>query len=62
MVVETTNIFKEGKFTQTLKAQKDVLSQNPISTAKEGQKSTAGNAPADPVQNFEQASGYAFGA
>jgi hypothetical protein len=38
-VYEMVNSFKEGKFTQVLKATKDTLSQNPISST--NQKSTA---------------------
>jgi hypothetical protein len=58
MVTDVTNMFRDGKFTQTLKARKDILAQNPISTTKEGDKSTAGTAPVDPLQ----AGTYAFGA
>jgi hypothetical protein len=59
-VVTVSNSFKEGKFTQILDARKDILAQNPISQQAEGSSSPAaaagGNAPIDPIQNFEQMS------
>ena len=39
-VVEVTNSFREGKFTQVLKSIKDTLSQNPISSANQPTSAT----------------------
>jgi hypothetical protein len=40
-VYEVISVFREGKFLQTLKAQKDVLSQNPISSQAVNGKTSA---------------------
>lgn len=62
-VINVTNTFRDGKFTQNLKAIKDVLAQNPISSQNEKPSaSSAASAPSDPIQNFEQLSAYVAGA